>query len=177
MLEGCILLQPSQEILFHACSPVTSAGLWFQLGFQDASDMHFLLVHPDSMFLEETLCPKAPRVPRLPSSPPWCSHKPAWQEAFAGVPPCRALGTCHLCYGGAALHGHAAVATCCSSVMPPAHGKLCPATSATGVRLVSVSWVATAETAVLALFVINREKQALSGAMRLTSVRYLLLTG
>ena len=41
----------------------------------------------------------------------------------------------------------------------------------------SVSWAATAEAAVSALFVINREKQALSGAMHVTSVRYLLLRG
>jgi len=43
--------------------------------------------------------------------------------------------------------------------------------------LTGVPWAAAAETAVSALFVIDRQKQALSGAMHLTSVRYLLLHG
>lgn len=68
MLEGCTLLQPSQEILFHACSPIASAEPQFQLGFQDALAMRRLPVLPDSRFPEETPCPKAPHALQLPSS-------------------------------------------------------------------------------------------------------------
>lgn len=44
VLEGCTLLQPSPDILFHACSTVASAEPQLQLGFQDTSDMHWLPV-------------------------------------------------------------------------------------------------------------------------------------
>lgn len=82
-LEGSILLQPSQEILFHACSPLNSAEPHFQMRF-----------HISTM-----LCPGELPPPLWScSSPRPPVHGPALQQ-------CQPTGTQdalpgHLCHRG-----------------------------------------------------------------------------
>lgn len=85
-LEGSFLLQPGQEILFHACSPLDSAEPHFQIGF-----------HISTM-----LCPgELPPLLWSCSPPQPCVHGAVLQQ-------CQATGTQdalpgHLCHRGEGL--------------------------------------------------------------------------
>lgn len=140
VLEGFTSLQPSQDILFHACSTVASAEPLF-------SWVSRCLRYALCRFPEGTPCSKAPRVSQLLSSHSGLPMSQPGQGQYPG---------CHQ----AVLQGTAvSVGMMVLTAMRPWPCRCCAQTPLPQLgHLTSVWWAALAETAGSALLVINRER-------------------